>query len=69
MTWEDFYDKFYEWADSTQVSRISQLTSFGSHEQVAEIIQMYYDEKAASRLAKKALAAGVRFIMRVVSLN
>lgn len=61
MTWEDFYDKFYEWADSTQVSRISQLTSFGSHEQVAEIIQMYYDEKAASRLAKKALAAGVRF--------
>lgn len=61
MTWEDFYDKFYEWADSTQVSRISQLTSFGSHEQVSEIIQMYYDEKAASRLAKKALAAGVQF--------
>ena len=61
MTWEEFYDKFYEWADSTQVSRISQLTSFGSHEQVAEIIQMYYDEKAACRLAKKALAAGVRF--------
>lgn len=61
MTWEDFYDKFYEWADSTQVSRISQLTSFGCHEQVAEIIQMYSDEKAASRLAKKAMAAGVRF--------
>lgn len=51
----------FEWADSTQVSRISQLTSFGSHEQIAEIIQMYSDEKAASRLAKKAMAAGVRF--------
>lgn len=61
MTWEEFYDKFYEWADSTQVSRISQLTMFGSHEQVAEIVQMYCDEKAASRLAKKAIAAGVRF--------
>ena len=61
MTWEEFYEKFYEWADSTQVSRISQLTTFGSHEQVAEIIQMYCDEKAASRLAKKAMAAGVRF--------
>lgn len=61
MTWEDFYDKFYEWADSTQVSRISQLTTFGSHEQVAEIVEAYFDEKAASRLAKKAMAAGVRF--------
>lgn len=61
MTWEDFYDKFYEWADSTQVSRISQLTTFGSHEQVAEIVEAYVDEKAASRLAKKAMAAGVRF--------
>lgn len=25
MTWEDFYDKFYQWLDSTQVSRISQI--------------------------------------------
>ena len=59
MTWEDLYDKFYEWADSTQVRKISELTTFGSHEQVAEVILMYVDEKAASRLAKKALTAGV----------
>lgn len=61
MTWEDFYNRFYGWADSTQASRISQLTSFGSHEQVAEIILSYFDDKAASRLARKALDAGVRF--------
>lgn len=61
MTWEEFYDKFYDWAESTQISRISQLTSFGSHDQVAEIIENYSDEKVASRLAKKALDAGVRF--------
>lgn len=61
MKWEEFYEKFDEWADSTQVNRISQLTTFGCHEQVAEIVQMYYDEKAGSRLAKKAIAAGVRF--------
>lgn len=61
MTWEDFYDKFYEWADSTQIRKISELTTFGDHAQVAEIIQMYSDEKAASRLAKKAMTAGVRF--------
>ncbi len=61
MTWEDFYDKFYEWADSTQVRKISELTTFGSHAQVAEVILMYVNEKDASRLARKALAAGVRF--------
>ncbi len=61
MTWEEFYDKFYGWADSTQVNRISQLTTFGSHAQVAEIILSYFDEKAASRLARKAMDAGVRF--------
>lgn len=61
MKWEEFYENFYGWADSTQVNRISQLTTFGCHEEVAEIVQMYYDEKAASRLAKKAMAAGVRF--------
>lgn len=60
-TWDDFYEKFYGWSDSTQISRISQLTTFGSHDEVAEIVQMYYDEKAASRLAKKAMDAGVRF--------
>lgn len=61
MKWEDFYENFYGWADSTQVNRISQLTTFGCHEKVAEIVQMYYDEKAGSRLARKAMAAGVRF--------
>lgn len=61
MKWEEFYENFDGWADSTQVNRISQLTTFGCHEQVAEIVQSYYDEKAGSRLAKKAMAAGVRF--------
>ena len=61
MKWEEFYENFYCWADSIQVNRISQLTTFGCHEQVAEIVQSYYDEKAGSRLAKKAIAAGVRF--------
>lgn len=61
MTWDEFYDGFYGWADSTQAVYVSKLTTFGSHEEVAEIVQAYYDEKAACRLAKKALAAGVRF--------
>lgn len=61
MTWDEYYDKFYGWADSTQISRISQLTSFGSHEEVSEIAQAILDEKAASRLVMKALHYGVKF--------
>ena len=61
MTWETFYDRFYEWADSTQISNISKLESFGPSSEVCEIALAYVDEKAATRLVKKALAAGVRF--------
>ena len=61
MTWEVFYDSFYDWADSTQVSNISKLTTFGPSAEVCEIAQALFDEKAAARLIKKAMAAGVRF--------
>ncbi len=61
MTWETFYDRFYEWADSTQVSNISKLTTFGPSAEVCEIAQALFDEKACARLLRKAMAAGVRF--------
>ncbi len=37
MTWDEYYDKFYDWANSTQISRISQLTSFGSADELCEV--------------------------------
>ena len=61
MTWETFYDRFYDWADSTQVANISKLTDFGPSSEVCEIATSFVDEKVATRLVKKALAAGVRF--------
>ena len=61
MTWETFYDRFYDWADSTQISNISKLENFGPSAEVCEIASAFIDEKAATRLVKKALAAGVRF--------
>ena len=61
MTWETFYERFYDWADSTQVSNISKLTTFGPSAEVCEIAQSLFDEKVAARLIKKAMAAGVRF--------
>ena len=63
MDWADYYDRFYDWADSTQISRISSLTDFGSDcsAEVLEIAQCFVDDKVAMRLINKALAGGVRF--------
>ena len=53
MDWDSYYEKFYEWATSTQIKKMSSLTSFGASAEVAEVAQEYMDEKAASRLIKK----------------
>ena len=61
MTWDEYYAGFYDWANSTQISRISQRTSFGSPDEIAEVAVELMDETAATRLVKKAVAAGVSF--------
>lgn len=61
MTWDEYYDKFYDWANSTQISRISQLTSFGSADEICEVAIELSNEIAATRLIKKAVANGVEF--------
>ena len=61
MEWGEYYKKFDEWATSTQISRLSALTSYGPSNEVAEVAQGLMDETAASRLIRRALAAGVQF--------
>ena len=61
MDWDSYYEKFYDWATSTQIKKMSSLTSFGASAEVSEVAQEYMDEKAASRLIKKAVAYGVHF--------
>ena len=60
MDWDSYYEKFYEWATSTQIKKMSSLTSFGASAEISEVAQEYMDEKAASRLIKKAVAYGVQ---------
>ena len=52
---------FYEWAESTQISRLSSLTDFGPSDEIVEVVQNFYDEKVATRLVRKALDYGVKF--------
>ena len=61
MTWDEYYMNFYEWAESTQISRLSSLTDFGPSDEIVEVVQNFYDEKVATRLVRKALDYGVKF--------
>ena len=47
MEWGEYYRKFDEWATSTQISRLSALTSYGPSNEVAEVAQGLMDETAA----------------------
>ena len=61
MKWEDYYNRFWDWAESTQISRISSLTDFTSSAEVAEIANEFFDEKNSTRLVKRAMQNGIRF--------
>lgn len=63
ISWKSYYDKFYDWEESTQKNYVSRLSSFGPAEEVWEIAQefAFSDEKFASKFIQKALDAGVRF--------
>lgn len=61
-TWDEYYEKFYDWAESTQVRNLSALTSLGSADEVAEIIiELQVNIPAANRLLKKAVEAKLEF--------
>lgn len=61
MEWNTYYDRFYDWSDSTRLARISELSSFGPSGEIIEIAEAFFDEKAASRLVSKAATHGVVF--------
>ena len=61
-TWDEYYEKFYDWAESTQVRNLSALTSLGTADEVGEIIiELQVNVPAANRLLKKAVAAQLAF--------
>lgn len=61
MLWDEYYEKFYDWVPSTQVSRLSTLASYGPSEEITEVAAGLEDQKAAIRLVNRALDAGVQF--------
>lgn len=63
MLWKEYYDNVGIWATSTAVSRMSRLESYGPPEEIIDAIETigWDDSKGATRLLKKAIAAGVKF--------
>ena len=61
-TWDEYYEKFYDWAESTQVRNLSGLTSLGTADEVGEIIiELQVNVPAANRLLRKAVEAKLAF--------
>lgn len=61
MTWDEYYEKFYDWAESTRASRISSITEFGASDEICEIAQELFEDKLVQRLINRALSYGVKF--------
>lgn len=63
MTWEEYYDKFYDWAESTQIKKLSSVEQLGSAEEVAEVMMefAFNHEEIVNRIAKKAIEQKIIF--------
>lgn len=62
LTWDEYYEKFYDWAESTQVRKLSSLTSLGAADEVAEIIiELQVNVPASNRLLRKAVEGKLAF--------
>ena len=60
-TWEEFYDKFYDWSESTQISRMSGLTDLVLPLRFLMLQQSMLIQRLQTRFLKKAIKAGVKF--------
>ena len=63
ISWNRFYDAFYDWKPEYAKARLQAVTDFGSDDEVLEVVQELFwnDEYEASRFITRALDAGVRF--------
>lgn len=61
--WDEYYEKFYDWAESTRKQYARSLLNYGDESEVAEIaLEFTYDDKTfAKSFIAKAMQAGVRF--------
>ena len=69
MTWEEYYDKFYDWAESTQISKLSTVGALGAPDEVTEVMLelTFNHEDIANRIARKAIEQKIVFSAENIS--
>lgn len=60
-TWDEYYEKSFDWSESTQIRYLTALTGFGDPDEVLEVAQGFMDITACTKFVKAALDYGVKF--------
>lgn len=63
LTWQEYFNGFYDWSFDTKKSYSYRLTEFGPADEVFEVLSefAFYENEFATQFAEKAITAGVRF--------
>ena len=63
MTWEEYYDKFYDWSRSTQIKHLSSVEKLGPEDEVAEVMMEFAFDRQdiANRVARRAIDEKIQF--------
>ena len=57
MTWEEYYDKFYDWSENNQIKKLSLVGSLGPADEVTEVMMelAFNHPDVVDGIAKKAI--------------
>lgn len=68
-TWEEYYDKFYDWSENTQTNKLYSVESLGPADEVAEVMLelALHHEDAVNRIARKAIEQKIIFSAQNIS--
>lgn len=63
MEWAEYYEKFYDWAESTQIKKLSLVEALGPGDEVAEVMMSFaFDhDDIVNRIARKAIEQKIVF--------
>lgn len=61
MQWSEFYDRFWDWSDSTRRTRITSLEDVGPGDEIVDAVLEIEDPKVRTQLLRKAMRLGAEF--------
>lgn len=62
LSWEEFYDRFWDWADSTRLNYFRKVENMGPEAEVYEVIESFFEESDTRKAVRIANERGVSFL-------